>query len=59
VQFINVPGGALMGAMIGEALIWIMYNQAKRFPKFLQNFARLIIGVSIGIPVNRQAVVFI
>jgi membrane AbrB-like protein len=53
-RFFNIPGGSFMGAVIGAAAVRLAYQKTKRPPKRLQFFARLIMGLVIGIPVNRQ-----
>jgi membrane AbrB-like protein len=53
-RFFNIPGGSFMGAVIGAALVRLFYQKAKSPPRRLQLLARVIMGLVIGIPVNRQ-----
>jgi membrane AbrB-like protein len=53
--FLNIPGGAFIGAITGGAAVRLLYTGAKRPPKKLQCFGRIVLGVSIGTQVNRQA----
>jgi membrane AbrB-like protein len=55
-RFLNIPGGAFIGAITGGALVRIVFAGSKQPPAPLQNLARLILGLSIGVQVNRQAI---
>jgi membrane AbrB-like protein len=52
----GIPGGAFIGAISGGALVRILYARSEQPPARLQNFARLVLGLAIGVQVNRQAV---
>jgi membrane AbrB-like protein len=53
-RFLELPGGAFIGAIIGGALARLLYAGSKPPPKKLQGLARIILGISIGVQVNRQ-----
>ncbi|MDR1626896.1 MAG: AbrB family transcriptional regulator [Spirochaetia bacterium] len=55
VQFLNISGGAFIGAIAGAAVVRLAWDKSAAPPKPLQFFARTLIGIIIGIPVNRQA----
>jgi membrane AbrB-like protein len=55
VRMFHIPGGAFMGAVIGAAAVRLSYARAKKPPQPLQFFARVVLGLTIGIPVTRQA----
>jgi membrane AbrB-like protein len=55
-RFLNLPGGAFIGAIIGGALIRLLYTGAKPPPVKLQSLARIVLGISIGVQVNRQTI---
>jgi membrane AbrB-like protein len=55
VRLFHIPGGSFMGAVIGAAAVRLSYARAKNPPKPLQFFARVVLGLTIGIPVTRQA----
>lgn len=54
-RFFTVPGGSFIGAITGAALVRLLYPSSKSPPERLQNFARLVLGLTIGIQVNREA----
>jgi membrane AbrB-like protein len=53
-RYFNIPGGAFLGAIIGGALTRALYAKAKGPPQSLYNLARVFLGLTIGIQVNRQ-----
>jgi membrane AbrB-like protein len=53
-RFFHIPGGSFMGTVIGAALVRFWCEKAKSPPKRLQFLARTVMGLVIGIPVNRQ-----
>ncbi|MDR1315909.1 MAG: AbrB family transcriptional regulator [Spirochaetales bacterium] len=53
-RLIGISGGAFIGAIIGGALARLLYPAAKPPPKRLQGVARILLGISIGVQVNRQ-----
>jgi membrane AbrB-like protein len=53
-RFLNLPGGAFIGAIIGGALARLFYARSKPPPQKLQGVARVVLGISIGTQVNRQ-----
>ncbi|MDR1315910.1 MAG: AbrB family transcriptional regulator [Spirochaetales bacterium] len=55
VQLFNISGGAFIGAIAGAAVVRLLWDKSVPPPKPLQFFARTLIGILIGIPVNRQA----
>ena len=56
-QLVGIPGGSFIGAITGGALGGILYSQSKAPPARLQDFARLVLGVSIGVQVNEQTAI--
>jgi membrane AbrB-like protein len=56
VQLFNIPGGAFIGAIAGAAAVRLSWDKSAPPPRALQFFARMLIGIVIGIPVNRQAI---
>jgi membrane AbrB-like protein len=56
-RFLNLPGGAFIGAIIGGALTRLLYAEAKTPPQRLQDFARIILGISIGAQITRQTLI--
>jgi membrane AbrB-like protein len=54
-RFFNIPGGAFIGAVTGAAIVRLSWKKARIPPKALQFLARTILGLAIGIPVNKQA----
>jgi membrane AbrB-like protein len=54
-RLFHIPGGSFMGAVIGAAAVRLSCAKAKNPPKPLQFFARVILGLTIGIPITRQA----
>jgi membrane AbrB-like protein len=57
VQLFNIPGGAFIGAITGGAVVRILWDKSAPPPKPLQFFARTLLGIVIGIPINRKALV--
>jgi membrane AbrB-like protein len=55
VQLLNISGGAFIGAATGAAAVRLLWEKSAPPPKPLQFIARTLIGIVIGIPVNRQA----
>jgi membrane AbrB-like protein len=55
VQFLDISGGAFIGAIAGAAAVRFLWDKSAPPPKPLQFFARTLVGIVIGIPVNRQA----
>ena len=51
----GVPGGTFMGVVVASAVVRLSWAKARRPPRPLQSFARVILGLTIGIPVTRQA----
>lgn len=49
---LGLPGGSFTGAMTGAAAVRLLLPAAEVPPRKLQSFARVILGVSIGISVN-------
>jgi membrane AbrB-like protein len=52
--FLKLPGGTFTGAMAGAAAVRLSSSRVLGPPRRLQNFARIILGVSIGTSVNRE-----
>ena len=56
---LNIPGGTFTGAMAGAAAVKIIFSGVKAPPRPLQNFSRIVLGLSIGITVNRSTLIVI
>jgi membrane AbrB-like protein len=55
IQLLNISGGAFIGAIAGAAVVRLSWDKSAPPPKPLQFLARTLVGILIGIPVNRQA----
>ncbi|MDR1626895.1 MAG: AbrB family transcriptional regulator [Spirochaetia bacterium] len=53
-RFLNLPGGAFIGAIIGGTVARLLYARSKPPPQKLQGLSRILLGISIGTQVNRQ-----
>jgi membrane AbrB-like protein len=54
-RFLDIPGGAFMGAALASAAVRLSWARAQAPPRALQFFARLVLGLTIGIPVTGEA----
>ncbi|MCL1818054.1 MAG: AbrB family transcriptional regulator, partial [Spirochaetaceae bacterium] len=54
-RFWGIPGGSFIGVVAASSAVRLLWAEARRPPRPLQFFARVILGLTIGIPVTRQA----
>jgi membrane AbrB-like protein len=54
---LHIPGGLILGAMLGSAGVTLLSGQAAAVPPVLRSGAFIVIGAAIGVTVTRAAVV--
>jgi uncharacterized protein len=58
-QRYQVPGGLILGSMIGAAAVTLLTGGAISIPRPLQASAFIVIGASIGILITRESLVLL
>ena len=53
-QRLNVPGGLIIGAMLGAAIMTIGANLEAELPRPLQDASFIVVGAAIGVLVTRD-----
>lgn len=56
-QRLDLPGGLILGAMVGASAVTILTGATIDVPRPLRDGAFIIIGAAIGVTLTRQAVV--
>lgn len=54
---LRIPGGLILGAMLGSATVTIVTGQAAPMPPVLRTAAFIVIGAAIGVGITRGALV--
>lgn len=53
-QRLGLPGGLILGAMVGASVVTLATGQSATIPGPLRNAAFIVIGAAIGVQVTRQ-----
>jgi uncharacterized protein len=53
---LGVPGGAILGAMVGAAAVTLVAGREVDLPPFVQTSALVVIGATIGVQITRQSI---
>lgn len=56
-QRLELPGGLILGAMVGSSAVTILTGTAIAIPKPVRDGAFIVIGTAIGVTLTRQAIV--
>lgn len=55
-QRLNLPGGLILGAMVGAAIVTLASDTSIRIPGPLRDGAFIVIGAAIGVRLTREAI---
>lgn len=55
-QRLNLPGGLILGAMVGSSTVTMLTGTAIDVPKPVRDGAFIVIGTAIGVTITRQAI---
>jgi uncharacterized membrane protein AbrB (regulator of aidB expression) len=55
-QRLSIPGGIILGSMVGAGIVTLVGGTSTPVPRRLQDVAFIIIGSSIGAMLTRQSV---
>ena len=56
-QRLDLPGGLILGAMVGSSAVTIITGSSTTVPRPLRDAAFIILGASIGVTLTREALV--